>query len=101
MYDIKFYFVGFLSFFENVFKIIVKGVFLFVDDNEVIKMLNDFNVFFISEFKYEKIWYLIIRKMIGILNGNCFIYVKFFVEGMFLFCIVICVGFWCFIYYYG
>lgn len=43
-------------------KIIVKGVFLLVDDDEVLKMFNKFNFSFNSDFKYEKIWYLEIYK---------------------------------------
>lgn len=80
-------------------KIIVKGVFLLVDDDEVLKMFNKFNFSFNSDFKYEKIWYLEIYKMMGILNGNRFIYVKVLSEGIFFFCISICVGLKCFIYY--
>lgn len=49
VYGINFYFVGFLSFFENVFKIIVKDVFLFVVYKEVFKLLNDYNVFFLKK----------------------------------------------------
>lgn len=64
----------------------VKGVFLFVDDDEIMKMLKQFDLNFISGLKYENIRYFEIRKMIGILNGNCFIYVSVFLDGKFLFC---------------
>lgn len=62
----------------------VKGVFLFVDDE--MKMLKQFDLNFISGLKYENIRYFEIRKMIGILNGNCFIYVSVFLDGKFMFC---------------
>lgn len=39
---------------ENALKVTVKGEPRSVDENEVIKMLNDFNVFFTTELKYEK-----------------------------------------------
>lgn len=51
----------------------VKGVFLFVDDDEIMKMLKQFDLNFISGLKYENIRYFEIRKMIGILNGKYFI----------------------------
>lgn len=86
---------------ENVLKITVKGVPLSVDDNEVIKMLNDFNVSFTSELKYEKIRHPITRKMTGILNGNRFIYAKSLAEGTFLPRTATCAGLRCFIYHYG
>lgn len=54
VYDTNPYSAGISSPSENVLKITVKGVPLSVDDNEVIKMLNDFNVSFTSELKYEK-----------------------------------------------
>lgn len=101
VYDINFYLVGFNDLFDNVIKIIVKGVLLFVDDNEVFNMLKNFNVLFISDIKYEKICYLVIRKMMSIFNGNWFIYVKVLDEGVFFLCIFICVGLCCFIYYCG
>lgn len=58
MNDTNPYFAGLSSQSENVLKVTVKGEPLSVDDNEVIKMLNDFNVFFS------------IRKMTGILNSD-------------------------------
>lgn len=39
---------------ENALKVTVKGEPRSVDENEVIKMLNDFNVFYTRELKYEK-----------------------------------------------
>lgn len=58
MNDTNPYSAGLSSQSENVLKVTVKGEPLSVDDNEVIKMLNDFNVFFS------------IRKMTGILNSD-------------------------------
>lgn len=69
--------MGINLFLEEVLWIIIKGVLLFVDDGEIIKMLDSYKVSFISLIKYENIWYFIFYKMISILNGNCFVYVKF------------------------
>lgn len=100
VYDTNPYSAGLSSPSENVLKT-VKGVPLSVDDNEVIKMLNDFNVSFTSELKYEKIRHPITRKMTGILNGNRFIYAKSLAEGTFLPRTATCAGLRCFIYHYG
>lgn len=101
LYDTNPYSAGLSSPSENVLKITVKGVPLSVDDNEVIKMLSDFNVSFTSELKYEKIRHPITRKMTGILNGNRFIYAKSLAEGTFLPRTATCAGLRCFIYHYG
>lgn len=69
--------MGINLFLEEVLWNIIKGVLLFVDDGEIIKMLDSYKVSFISLIKYENIRYFIIYKMISILNGNCFVYVKF------------------------
>lgn len=101
VYDTNPYSAGISSPSENVLKITVKGVPLSVDDNEVIKMLNDFNVSFTSELKYENIRHPITRKMTCILNGNRFIYAKSLAEGTFLPRTATCAGLRCFIYHYG
>lgn len=101
VYDSNPYSAGISSPDENVLKITIKGVPLSVDDNEIIKMLQDFNVTFTSDLKYEKIRHPVTRKMTGILNGNRFIYVKELDEGVFLPRTSICAGLRCFIYHYG
>ena len=55
MYDINPYSAGTSNPFENVLKITVKGVPLLVDDNEVMKMLQNFNLSFTSDLKYEQV----------------------------------------------
>ena len=86
---------------EKVLKITVKGVPLSVDDGEVMKMLNKFNLSFTSDLKYEKIRHPETHKMIGILNGNRFIYAKALPQGTFLPRSSNCAGLKCFIYHYG
>lgn len=86
---------------EQVLKITVKGVPLSVDDDEVLKMLNKFNLSFNSDLKYDKIRHPETHKMTGILNGNRFIYVKALSEGTFLPRTSTCAGLKCFIYHRG
>ena len=55
VYDTNPYSAGISSPDENVLKITIKGVPLSVDDKEVTKMLQEFNVSFTSDLKHEKI----------------------------------------------
>ena len=86
---------------ERVIKVTVKGVPLSVDDNEIVKMLESFNVTFSSGIKYENIRHPETRKMTGVLNGNRFVYIKPMEEGRFLPRTSYCAGLRCFIYHYG
>ena len=86
---------------EKVLKITVKGVSLSVDDGEVMKMLNKFNLSFTSDLKNEKIRHPETHKMTGIPNGNRFTYAKALPQGTFLPRSSNCAGLKCFIYYYG
>lgn len=86
---------------EKVVCVLVKGIFFFVEDSCVKNMLEGFGVKLISDIKYEKICYFIIYCMIEILNGNCFVYMLFFENDVFLLCSVVCVGFCCIIVYKG
>ena len=52
----------------------MKRVLLSVDDSQIRKMLEKFNVTVTSEIKYDKITDPGTRKIIGLLNGNRFIY---------------------------
>lgn len=101
VYDTNPYSAGISNPTENVLKITIKGVPLSVDDNEVIKMLQEFNLTLTSDLKYEKIRHPVTRKMTGILNGNRFIYTKALDEGIFLPRTAICAGLRCTIYHYG
>ena len=100
-FDINPYSAGIHNPNEQVLRITVKGVPLSVDDGEITKMLEKFNVTFTSGIKYEKIRDPETRKMTGILNGNRFIYVKQFEEGKFLPRTSHCAGLRCFIYHFG
>lgn len=95
------YFIGVLSLCDNVFKVIICGFFLFVDDFVVLEMLYFFDVMIKSDFKYENIRYLMICWMISVLNGNRFIYIVFFFNNKLFFKSVICVKLKCCIYYYN
>ena len=86
---------------ERVIKVTVKGIPLSVDDNEIVKMLENFNVTFTSGIKYENIRHPETRKMTGVLNGNRFIYIKPMEEGRSLPRTSYCAGLRCFIYHYG
>ena len=86
---------------ESVSKVTVKGVPLSVDDSEILKMLEQFNITKTSDLKYEKIRHPVTRKMTGVLNGNRFIYIKQLPEGMFLPRTSHCAGLRCQIYHYG
>ena len=100
-FDINPYSAGIHNPNEQVLKVTVKGVPLSVDDREITKMLEKFNVSFTSGIKYEKIRDPETRKMTGILNGNRFMYVKQFEEGKFLPRTSYCAGLRCFIYHFG
>ena len=75
---------------ERVLRVTVKGVPLSVDDGEITKMLEKFNVHFTRGIKYEKIRDPETKKMTRILNGNRFVYVIQLEEGakrsLFLYC---------------
>lgn len=86
---------------EQVLKITVKGVPLSVDDDEIMKMLKQFDLNFTSGLKYENIIHPETRKMTGILNGNRFIYVSALPDSKFLPRQCKCAGLQCFIYHYG
>ena len=86
---------------ESVLKVTVKGVPLSVDDSEILKMLEQFNISKTSDLKYEKIRHPVTRKMTGVLNGNRFLYIKQLPEGMFLPRTSHCAGLRCQIYHYG
>lgn len=58
---------------EQVLKITVKGVPLSVDDDEIMKMVKQFDLNFTSGLKYDNIRHPETRKMTGILNGKYFI----------------------------
>ena len=53
VYDTNPYSAGTSNPFEKVLKITVKGVPLSVDNNEVMKMLQNFNLSFTNDLKYE------------------------------------------------
>lgn len=59
---------------DQVLKITVKGVYLSVDDVEIIKMLKQFDLNFNSDLKYDNIRHLKTRKLSENLNGNRSIY---------------------------
>ena len=101
VYDTNPYSAGISSRDENVLKITIIGVPLSVDDKEVTKMLQEFNVSFTSDLKYEKIRHPVTRRMTSILNGNRFIYIKALNEGVFLPRTSVCAGLRCSIYHYG
>ena len=86
---------------EDVLKITIKGVPLSVDDNEIIKMLDQFHVNLTSALKYEKIRHPVTRKMTGIMNGNRFIYAKPLSDGKFLPRTSFCAGLKCQIFHHG
>lgn len=75
VYNLNLYFIGVKDLNDDVLKIIICGLFLFVDDSVVIEFLEKFNVFLKSEIKYEKIRYFVIYCMISVFNGNRFLYV--------------------------
>lgn len=101
MYDLNLYLIGVKNFKDNVLKIIIFGLLFFVDDSVVLEMLYGFEVEMKSEFKYENIRYLVIYKMINVLNGNRFFYIVLLVIDCIFLRNVLCVGFKCRIYYYG
>ena len=86
---------------EEVIKITVKGIPLSVDDTEIVKMLEKFDVSFTSPLKYQNIRHPVTRKITGILNGNRFIYAKPLPNGKFLPRTSYCAGLKCFIYHKG
>ena len=67
VYDTNPFSAGLSNLDEKVLKRTVKGVPLSVDEGEVMKMLNKFNLSFTSDLKYE--------------NGNRFIYAKALPQG--------------------
>lgn len=94
IYDTNTFFAGSITPDEQVLKLTIKGVPLSVDDDEVLKMLNKFNL----SFNYEKMRHRETHKMTGILNENRYIYVKALNEEIFLPRISTCAG-KCFIYH--
>ena len=86
---------------ESVLKVTVKGVPLSVDDDEILKMLKQFNIDITSDLKFEKIRHPVTRKMTGILNGNRFLYIKELPEGTYLPRTSYCAGLRCQIFHYG
>ena len=64
-------------------------------------MLEQFDLNFTSELKYEHIRHPESKKMTGILNGNRFIYVSPLPDGKFLPRSCKCAGLHCLIYHYG
>lgn len=76
VFDNNLFFVGIEKSSEDVVRIMVCGIFLFVDDMCIKNMLEKLGVIFILDIKYEKICNFNIFKMIEILNGNCFVYMK-------------------------
>lgn len=101
MYDLNLYLIGVKIINDNVLKIIIFGLLFFVDDSVVLEMLYGFEVEMKSEFKYENIRYLVIYKMISVLNGNRFFYIVSLAIDRVFSRNVLCAGFKCRIYYYG
>lgn len=59
---------------EEVLGITIKGVPLFVDDGEIIKMLDSYKISLTSPIKYENIRHPTTHKMTSILKGNRFVH---------------------------
>ena len=86
---------------EEVLKITIKGVPLSVDDGEILKMLENFEVSLTSPIRYENIRNPTTRKMTSILNGNRFVYAKPLPNGKSLPRSSFCAGLKCLIYHKG
>lgn len=84
---------------DKFLKIIICGVFFLVDDSVVFEMLLKLKVFFKIEMYYEKIRNFEIKKMISVLNGNCFLYIELILLNIYLFRNVYCVGLKCKFFY--
>ena len=86
---------------EKVLKVTVSGVPLSVDDKEIMKMLEKFDIKPKSDMKYENIRNPVTKKMTSVLNGNRFIYIEPLPEGKFLPKVSYCAGLRCNIYHWG
>lgn len=95
----NFYLIGVIGLGDKVFKVIICGLLLFVDDSVVFEMLDKFEINRKSEIKYENIRYFIIYCMINVLNWNWFLYIVLFFNGKFFLWNVVCVNLKCWIYY--
>lgn len=74
----NFYLIGIIGLGDKVFKVIICGLLLFVDDSVVFEMLDKFEINRKSEMKYENIRYFIIYCMINVLNGYRFLYIEWY-----------------------
>ena len=86
---------------EEILKITIKGVLLSVDDGEILKMLENFEVSLTSPIRYENIRNPTTRKMTSIVNGNRFVYAKPLPNGKSLPRSSFCAGLKCLIYHKG
>lgn len=100
-FEINLYFLGNYNLNEKILKIWICGLLFLVFDIFVFEFLENLKLDLKSKILYEKIRYLVIKRMMSVLNGNCFVYVVFFFLGIFFDRVYYCVGLRCFIFYYG